>query len=266
MSEIKFWMQQPKPPRSDPRAWSLAVPSCLSAIGFVCFAILGYSFREFQVLPGAFRTIIVLTGAISIAAGGELGTVTTTVEIFRKHRASEVVWWDWASLIVSVMTTICAALVAASYLPEATGRWVLAVQANGPVGLMVLAPIDAYFGFIELGLYMGEYDERMVAWFAARERYDKREFNAILRERRANRAEPRIVATNPHEATTKSNGSATDSPRRRASRAEWLEIADGLNGGRAELNASRVNDILWSHGFERIPPSTARGWAEKARE
>lgn len=256
MSEIKFWMQQPKPPRSDPRAWSLAIPSCLSAVGFVCFAILGYSFKEFRVLPDLFRTTIVLIGAISIAAGGELGTVTTTVEIFRKHRASEVVWWDWGSLVISAMTTICAALVAASYLPEATGGWVLAMQANGPVALMILAPVDAYFGFIELGLYMGEYDERVIAWISARERYEKREYDTILRERRAARTEPN---TDPHDI-------ATDSPRRRANRAEWLEIARGLNGDRDGLDAARVNEILWSHGFERIPPSTARGWAEKAQE
>jgi hypothetical protein len=261
MSDIEFWKKRPKPPNEDFRAWSLGIPSFLSALGFVCFAILGFSFKEFQVLPSGFRTVIVLMGAISLAIGGEMGTITTTVEIFRKYKRDAVIWWDWASLIVSVLTTISASLVAASYLPEVEGRaWSLAIQAGGPVVLMILAPIDAYFGFIELGLYVGEYDERMVSWEIARDKYEKREFDALLRQRRAE----------SHESDTELPKSDTDSHEPDAkltpSIHDWREIVHGLNGDRANMDWHRVNDILEEHGFERKPQSTARYWAKVAKE
>jgi len=53
---------------------------------------------------------------------------------------------------------------------------------------------------------------------------------------------------------------------RHATIADWRAIYGDLNGNRGELTADRVNEILESHGFHAKPSSTARGWANEARE
>ena len=78
------------------------------------------------------------------------------------------------------------------------------------------------------------------------------------------------IAQGVTETTAKKPKSDTEpakpAPRHRATIAEWREIYPNLNGDRADLTADCVNDLLWSRGFERLPASTARGWAKEARE
>lgn len=60
--------------------------------------------------------------------------------------------------------------------------------------------------------------------------------------------------------------SAKSASVRRATIDEWREIAATLNGSRAKLNAKKVNCVLESRGFARIPQSTARYWAKAVQK
>lgn len=68
------------------------------------------------------------------------------------------------------------------------------------------------------------------------------------------------------ETVTQPRESAPIEPPRRIDIAEWRELAAGLNGNRAGMDAAGVNALLESRGLATIPPSTARGWARVARE
>ena len=200
-----FWKPQPKPPHSDLRAWSLLVPACASAIGFFAFSVLAFGFTELDVLSADFRRTLVIVGAFALAFGGEVGTLATVVEIFRKNGAAQA--WDWIGLAVSVCSTLVAFVLAFAALLGVQATWGPTVKLYGPIVLGVLAALDAYAGFMELGLYLSQHDERMLRWERARERYDKREYDWLLRELRAETAteagqQAELEQTEPAEPAT----------------------------------------------------------------
>jgi hypothetical protein len=156
-------------PRPEPRlwgwrTWSLLLPSVASAIGLFAFAVLAYSFTELRTLPAQFRRNLVLTGAFALAFGDEIGTLTTAVEIFRKHGNGQARFWDWAGLGVSVLATLAAFLLAFAALLGASASWSEPVRAWGAIALGVCAALDSYVNFAELGLYLATHDARHREW------------------------------------------------------------------------------------------------------
>jgi len=197
MNEPQFWKQPPRQPMRDFRAYSLLIPACASALGFFAFSVLAYGFVELDTLSASFRTTLVLIGAFSLAFGGEVGTLSTVVEIFRKDGQAQT--WDWVGLAVSVLSTLAAFVLAFAALLGARATWSAGVKLYGPIVLGVLAALDAYSGFMEFGLYLSQHDSRMEQYIATRERYDKRDYDRDRREERkehATVAQPeRTVAT-----------------------------------------------------------------------
>jgi len=256
--QTDFWKAQPKPPARDLRMYSLLIPACASALGFFAFSVLAFGFVELDALSANFRTVLVLIGAFSLAFGGEVGTLTAVVEIFRKNGQAQ--RWDWIGLVVSVCSTLSAFVLAFAALLGVQATWGATVKMYGPIVLGVLSALDAYAGFMEVGLYLSQYDARMEDWVATRERSAKRDFDA---DRRASRAEP---ATDSHEPAATRREPAPSAPPRRATRDEWRAIYPQLNGSRARLDADGVNTALVAHGFAELPASTARDWAKEARE
>ena len=104
ITEQDFYLDKPK--MLGVRGWSLLIPSILAAIGFCAFAVLAFSFTELESLPAAFRRGLVIVGSFTLAIGGEMGTLSATVEIFRKRSKAEV--WDWLALAISAMATVAA--------------------------------------------------------------------------------------------------------------------------------------------------------------
>lgn len=90
ITEQDFYLDRPQ--MLGVRGWSLLIPSILAAIGFCAFAVLAFSFTELQSLPATFRRWLVIVGSFSLAIGGEVGTLSATVEIFRKRKRAEI--WD----------------------------------------------------------------------------------------------------------------------------------------------------------------------------
>lgn len=177
LKETDFYLDRPSV--LGWRGVSLLVPAVASAVGFFAFAVLGFGFTELGALPQWFRTGLVLVGAFALALGGEIGTLSNTVEIFRKHGRQTV--WDWGSLAISVLATLAGFLLAFSALLGARARWADWLQLYGPVLLGMLAALDSYGGFVEFGLYLNSYDERMQVWRDQFEQWKRAEVDAQRR-------------------------------------------------------------------------------------
>lgn len=169
------------------RGISLLVPAVASAVGFFSFAVLGFGFTELNALPQSFRTTLVLVGAFALAFGGEIGTLSNTVEIFRKHGQQTV--WDWSGLAISVLSTLAAFLLAFAAILGVRATWADWLQLYGPVLLGLLAAMDSYGGFVEFGLYLNSFDERMRGWREQFEQFKRDELDIARRQRERERAQ-----------------------------------------------------------------------------
>ncbi len=170
VNEQDFWLE--KPTMMGLRGWSLLIPAAASSIGFFCFAVLAFSFTELSTLPADFRMALVLVGSFSLAFGSEVGTLSSVVEIYRK--GERLGRWDKLALLISVLSTVGAFVLAFATLLGVKATWGVVVQLYGPVVLGLLAALDSYGGFMEFGLYLNGFDKRMQSW--------QRQFSDFKRE------------------------------------------------------------------------------------
>lgn len=179
VTEADFYLDRPA--MLGVRGWSLLIPSILAAIGFCAFAVLAFSFTELQSLPATFRRWLVIVGSFALAIGGEVGTLSGVVEVFRKRKRAEV--WDWLAIVISAAATMAAFVLSFAALLGVNATWSEVVKLYGPIVLGVLAAFDAYSGFAEVGMYLSTYDDRMTEWQA--------QFDAFRRETLAANSTPR---------------------------------------------------------------------------
>ena len=166
---LAYHVPRPKPPFKDGRTWGLMVPSVVGVVGLAAFALLAFAFPELSVLPQAFRTNAVVIGSIALAIGGEVGTLFTNIEIFRKVTSGDSTMWDWTALVTSLIATMIAFLIAAAVLLGVDVVWTGFVTTWGQILLIAVVALDQYAGQMELGLYIGTHDARMKKW---RENYE----------------------------------------------------------------------------------------------
>lgn len=169
------------------RLLSLLIPACASGLGFFCFSVLAFGFTELAGLPEAFRRSLVLVGAFALAFGAEVGTLSSVVEIYRK--GERLGRWDKAALVVSVLATFGAFVLSFAELLGARATWGAVVQLYGPVVLGLLAALDSYGGFMELGLYLHRRDSEERAristdlqfkiWYAKEQAQARRQLREI---------------------------------------------------------------------------------------
>ena len=257
MSEIKikFHKEQPQPPFHDLRAWSLLIPAMAAAVGFFAFAVLAFSFTEMSALPRSFRTSLVIIGAFALAIGGELGTLTNTIEVFRKSKKDaqyeRAVWWDWAGLGVSLAATLGEFLIAFAALLGVKATWSVPFQLWGPIALGLLSALDAYVGFMEVGLYLAEYDKRYKIWATEYQKFLKGELygSKIAQSDSAQVVQAAETDTNP-----------------RATIADWRVIYAGMNGNRADLDTDTVAAAVEAAGFLLPSRRSLQNWAREAQQ
>lgn len=177
--EQDFYLDRPK--ALGWRGLSLLIPACASALGFFAFSVLAFGFAELDTLPDTFRRGLVLVGAFSLAFGGEVGTLSAVVEIFRKNGQAQA--WDWLGLAVSILSTLAAFVLAFAALLGVQATWSVSVKLYGPIVLGVLAALDAYSGFMEFGLYLNSHDERMDEWRQAFSQFQRDEWTLARQSR-----------------------------------------------------------------------------------
>lgn len=159
-----YHIPEPRRPALDSRAWCLMMPAVMGVVGLGAFALLAYTFKELDLIGQTIRSHIVLWGATSLAVGGEVGTIATNLEIFRKVRQGQATKWDWLGLATSMLATVLAFLLAAARLLGADVVWSDFVKTWGQIVLILVSALDQYAGQMELGLYIGSYDTRHEKW------------------------------------------------------------------------------------------------------
>lgn len=157
--------QQPRAPFADWRVYSLLIPAITSAIGFFLFAILSYSFTEFATIAAKTRFGLVIVGGVCLAFGGEVGSLTNAIEIWRKQKLGKSNRWDNTTLVISLVSTLSGFVLASAALLGNRANWSAFVQVWGAIAIGVLSALDAYGGFLETGYYFADYDTRMETWY-----------------------------------------------------------------------------------------------------
>lgn len=157
----------PFPPPHDPiwRKLSLVFPPIATAFGFFLFGIFAIGFTELRSMPDGIRFYVVLLGAIAIPAGGELGTVSSVVEIFRKHyRNRGTTKLDWVGLVVSMVSSMVGLVLSWAYLLKTDITWSEWVKVWGPLVYGTFTVADFVFSLLEMGAYLGEKEREFDKW------------------------------------------------------------------------------------------------------
>jgi len=229
--EPRYW--RPEPKLWDWAFWSLLAPAAVWVVGVIVYGAQALMAAE---LKWEGQDI----GSLLMVMGGEAGTLFTVMEVFRKSKSDDANGWDWSGIAVSLLSTLGVMLVIFTRQTTLDANWIDPVRSWGPLVLLLCSALDFYANVVELGYYRASFEERWDKW---------NELRARDATRKASRAESaRVVA--------RTDATITD----------WRAIYADMNGNRGELTADRVNEILESHGFHAKPTSTARGWANEARE
>lgn len=166
-SERRKYCPIPEPPRpgGDWRWWSLWIPPICSAVGFFLFSIFGYGFSQIKALPENLIGAIVIVGAVFMAAGAELGTVSATWEVLRRHYNGEgVTRLDWFGLVLSMGTSVTTLILSWAWLQAVDTTWSEWMRLYGPLCVGSLTICDFTVSCVEAGTYLGTYDRRRRAW------------------------------------------------------------------------------------------------------
>lgn len=167
----------PTSPMRDWRWWSLVVPSVATAFGLFLFGVFAVGFTQLRDLPDQIKFIVVALGAVCIPFGSELGTVSSVIEIFRKHFGpTGATKLDWAGLITSTCTSITGVILSWAYLLSSDTAWSSDVRTWGPLVFGALMVLDFTFSLLETGAYLGSYDKRFQEWY-------KRDFSPWIKKK-----------------------------------------------------------------------------------
>jgi len=157
---VSSGLLQPQPRKFGVMTFSLLVPSVIQTIGLCCFGAVAFSLTEMSSLPPEYRTALVVAGSFAAAVGGDIGSLPSALEIFRKRRTGQIGWPDWVTLIVSGLASLVETVIALSFL----GGFDIVENAWRVAALGGLTVLDTYFTISELGDWFGSYELRMEAW------------------------------------------------------------------------------------------------------
>jgi len=173
----------PKPVMFDFGTLSIMIPVLVSAVGLFLMSVEAMVFVQFASLEqDTVRLYVSVISAFCMAFGGEVGTVSNTVEIFRKYIRSKVYakfeWdiitrWDYLGLVVSASSTLLAMVIAASTRPKSNTSWAAFISEWLIIPFMIVAVGDVYSGVIELGLRLGTFELRMREWLVRNQEYNE---------------------------------------------------------------------------------------------
>ena len=151
---------QPRPRKFGLTMIALLIPAAVQAIGLCCFGIVAFSLTEMGSLPYEYRISLVIAGSFAAAIGGDIGTLPSAFEVFRKRRRRQIEWSDWAALIISALASATETIIALSFLGgfNIADSWL----RIGTLGLLSVA--DAYFTISEAADWYAMYEERMEQW------------------------------------------------------------------------------------------------------
>lgn len=250
----KYW--RPEPRLYGFTYWSLLLPAILYVIGTMIYGL--EAMKAGRLLIGDKAQSV---GSAFMVIGGELGTIWTAFEVFRKSQVDRVVKdrkgndlvrhetnaGDWLGLLVSIGASMGTLFVIYARQATMETSWILFALRNGPWILLLCSVLDQAATVMELAFYRASFDRVWDDWNDRRHTYEDKD--------------PRVANEKPPEKAIDVQAGRQFA----GGIGEWRKLAANLNGKRATLTAKDVNEFLESQGFAPVASSTARYWAEDAR-
>ena len=140
----------------DWRVYSLLIPIAFMSIGAMGMSIFTFTFGSIDVLSPEIQDWIIIVAGVCMAAGAELGTPGTIIEVYRKQRLGQTTRWDWVALVVSLGATLIAVAIAFSRRMDLENEWSVFVASWGPILVVAFVALDSYGAYIELGSMFAE--------------------------------------------------------------------------------------------------------------
>lgn len=160
----QYWKPEPRLYGLD--FWALFAPAFLYTIGVIVFG-------GEAIMAGAITGATQGLGSWLMVIGGELGTLASTSEVFRKHKDARASWLDWAGIGVSLAATLGILLVAFAKLSKLTVIWIEPVRNWGPLVLLLCGGVDFYANVMEFAFFRAHFDEQWTAWNDAKHNYEQ---------------------------------------------------------------------------------------------
>jgi len=250
-----YW--KPEPKLHGMEFWALFVPALIYTIGVILFG-------GEAVVAGNISGATTGYGSWLMVIGGEIGTLASANEVFKKHRDGDATWLDWFGLFVSLIATLGTLFVVYTKLTPLTTAWVMPVRSWGPLALLLFSALDFYANVMELAFYRSHFGERWAKWNEQRHTDEMRQ----LREWQelAQPAKAGAQSAPPEPPVAKPGATTID---------VWREICASANGDAPLLESLRrggvtnkadcVNEILQRRGLAPVSGPTARRYAKMAK-
>jgi hypothetical protein len=163
--------------RPEPRLfgltfWSLLIPATIWVVGVIIY---GAEALKAQDLSWKYQGI----GSTLMVIGGELGTITTAWQIFRKKKSGMENFWDWVCLGISLIATEGTLFVIFTRQTDITATWVTISQTYGPLALLLFSGLDVYANVHELGMYNRDFDDAWEKWNEGRYQDELRQLRKL---------------------------------------------------------------------------------------
>ena len=179
---------QPRPRRTTALSITLMLCVILQVIGLGGQGVVTWSLTDMSSLSHDFRKWIVIASSFMLAIGSDIGTLPSTLEIFRKRRLKTTQWPDWIGFAVGILASFVSTYNAQLYLAgfDVTQNKLRIVTL---VGLTVL---DMAFTLAESGDLRASYEIQVKQW--------RREYRQAV-ERYYAMEQPREVEPEPQPET-----------------------------------------------------------------
>ena len=161
---------RPEPKLYGVDFWALLLPAFCYTVGLILF---GGEAMQAGTITGDNQAL----GSLLMVIGGEVGTLASASEVFRKHKENRANLLDLAGLLVSLAATLGILFVVFTKLTPLTAGWVQPVQDWGPLVLLLCSGIDYTANIMEFAFYRAHFDETWNSWNESRNRSEQRAEN-----------------------------------------------------------------------------------------
>jgi len=252
----QFWKPKPREPWHDWRTYSMLLPILAGALGACIFFALGLAFAEIVNIRVEVRKPMVLVASFGVAIGSTFGSIGSGIEVFRKAYKRQATSWDWASLIVSIVTTVVGMVMGFASLLGATEEWSRIATIYGCIVVGAFASLDTGGDMIELGGLFGSFEDRYERWLVEREEWRENYW----------RANGQSVAANGPELESRVEQLEARWSWPTATKADFEFILAGLNGSAADLTREQLAIELAGNQLNLPSASTVDRWLGMVRE
>lgn len=170
--------------------WALLVPAAIYTVGLILF---GGEALQAGNITGDNQAL----GSLLMVIGGEVGTLASASEIFRKLKEDRASWLDIAGLIVSLAATLGILLVVFTKLSTLPAIWIAPVRTWGPLVLLLCSGIDYTANIMEFAFYRAHFDELWETWNETKHTSEQRAETRAQKKREVVQEPPKLTGLKP---------------------------------------------------------------------